>query len=218
MSNQTQSRKAPRIVAELGRPETPAETAARKAENSRLHRANQTTRNLVLALIASLAVVLFVVLVVIRPNNNLYGYVDYKAIATGAQSGISTPLVAPQLPTGWKANKAELKTGGSGDQTWSVGLITPKQQFIGIEEGVKTSNTWLGALLGKAQPTGHITIDRIHWTIYDQRATSGNFQYSLAGTAGTTDYVLHGSAGDGEFHELAAAIAQFLTNAGQKVS
>jgi hypothetical protein len=218
MSNQDQGRKTPRIVAELGRPETPEETAARKAENSRLHRANQTTRNLVLALIASLAVVLFVVLVVIRPNNNLYGYVDYKAVASGAQSGISTPLVAPNLPGGWKANKAQLTSGNGGDQTWSVGLITPKQQFIGIEEGVKTSDTWLGALLGKAQPTGHVTIDGIRWTIYSQRASAGNFQYSLASTVGTTDYILHGSASDAEFHQLAAAIAQFLTSAGQKAS
>jgi hypothetical protein len=57
----------PRIVAELGRPETPEETAARKAENSRKHRENQTLRNLVFALLSSLAVVLVLVLVVGGP-------------------------------------------------------------------------------------------------------------------------------------------------------
>ena len=43
--------KEPAIVAELGRPETPDETAERKAETSRKHRAGQTTFNLVVALI-----------------------------------------------------------------------------------------------------------------------------------------------------------------------
>ena len=41
------AQRPPRVVAELGRPETPEETAARKAENSRIHRASQNTRNLV---------------------------------------------------------------------------------------------------------------------------------------------------------------------------
>ena len=60
--------KQPAIVAELGRPETPEETAARKAENSRKRRANQTAFNLIVATIASLGIVLFLVVVVVRPN------------------------------------------------------------------------------------------------------------------------------------------------------
>ena len=56
------------IVAELGRPETPEETANRKAERSRLHRSNQTALNLVAALIVCLVVVLLIVLVVVRPD------------------------------------------------------------------------------------------------------------------------------------------------------
>jgi hypothetical protein len=47
---------SPRIVAELGRAETPDETAARKAESSRVYRASQNTRNLVAALIVTIAV------------------------------------------------------------------------------------------------------------------------------------------------------------------
>ena len=61
------ARKEPAIVAELGRPETAEETAQRKAENSRKHRANQTALNLVGATVASLAIVAFLVIVVVRP-------------------------------------------------------------------------------------------------------------------------------------------------------
>src|SRR5690606_1488524 len=56
------------IVAELGRAETPAETAARAAASRAQRRRNQTPLNLVLALAASFAVVLFLVLVVVRPD------------------------------------------------------------------------------------------------------------------------------------------------------
>jgi hypothetical protein len=87
-----------RIVAELGRPETPEETAARKAENSRSHRANQTTRNLLLATFASLAVVLFVVLVVVRPAGDLVKTVNYHSVARQAQQTVSETLADPSLP------------------------------------------------------------------------------------------------------------------------
>ena len=47
--------RGPRVVAELGRPETAAETAARKAESSRVYRSSQTTRNLIAALLVTIA-------------------------------------------------------------------------------------------------------------------------------------------------------------------
>ena len=211
------SARPPRVVAELGRPETPEETARRRAENSRAHRANQTTRNLILALLASLAIVLFVVLVVVRPSTNLVSPVNYRSVAAQAQQGVSETLAAPPLPHGWQSNDAELKSDSGKTVTWYVGLITPKQQFIAIEQGIGTSDTWFGSLLGKAQPTGHVTIAGIHWTVYNQRSASGvgNFAYALAGTLGSSHLVLHGSASDAEFRVLATAIgAQLQTSSG----
>jgi hypothetical protein len=201
-----------RIVAELGRPETPEETAARKAENSRAHRANQTTRNLVLALIASLGLVLFLVLVVVRPSTDLVKPVNYRTVAAQAQTTVSETIAAPPLPSGWSSNDAQLNATSGKTVTWYVGLITPKQQFIAIEQGIATSNTWFGSLLGKAQATGSTTIDGVRWTIYDQRSVQGvgNFSYSLATTIGQSNLVLHGSADDAEFRVLAAAIAKEL--------
>ncbi|HEY5231127.1 MAG TPA: DUF4245 domain-containing protein [Galbitalea sp.] len=215
MSNPTPG--AGRIVAELGRPETPDETATRKAETSRAHRANQTTRNLIFALLATLAIVAFIVLVVVRPSTNLVHSVNYLTVAAQAQQSVSEELAAPTLPAGWKSNDAELKSDSGKTVTWYVGLITPKQQFIAIEQGIDTSDTWFGSLLGKAQPTGHVTIDGIRWTTYNQRsvAGAGNFPYSLAGTIGSSRLVLHGSASDAEFRVLASAIAsQLRTSSG----
>jgi hypothetical protein len=205
---------AGRVVAELGRPETPEETAARKAENSRAHRANQTTRNLVLALVASLAIVLFTVLIVVRPANNLVAPVNYKSVAAQAQTGVSETLVSPALPAGWKSNDAELKTDSGKTVTWYIGLITPAQQFIAVEQGIHTSDTWFGSLLGKAQATGHATIAGTRWTVYNQRGASGvgNFPYSLVATIEGSRLVLHGSASDAEFRVLATAVVAQLKN------
>jgi hypothetical protein len=205
---------AGRVVAELGRPETPEETAQRKAENSRAHRANQTTRNLILALLASLAIVLFTVLIVVRPTNNLVKPVNYRTVAAQAQPGVSERLAAPPLPKGWSSNDAELKSDSGKTVTWYVGLITPGQQFIAIEQGIATTDTWFGSLLGNAQATGHVTIDGVRWTVYNQRTDSnaGNFAYSLAATVGASHLVLHGSADDAEFRELAGATVKYLTS------
>ncbi|HYP73058.1 MAG TPA: DUF4245 domain-containing protein, partial [Microbacterium sp.] len=57
---------APRVVAELGRPETPQETADRKAASSAAYRSSKTFRNLIAALLITVAVVAVVYLGVPR--------------------------------------------------------------------------------------------------------------------------------------------------------
>jgi len=196
------------VVAELGRPETPEETAARKAETSRKHRANQTLLNLVVALVASLAVVVFLVVVVVRPAPAPAASIDYATIATQAQVDAAETLLAPVLPAGWSANDARFQTTEQ-VPTWYIGLITPSEQYIGLDQGIGANPTWLAAQLDDAEQSGTVTIDGIEWTVYDQRGASdpGNFAYSLAATRGGSTVILHGTASDGEFELLATAVA-----------
>jgi len=199
--------KQPRVVAELGRPETPEETAARKAETTRKHRANQTALNLVVALVASLGIVLFLVVVVVRPAAPPTESVDYSQIArdTGQQ------LVAPVLPPTWTANDARYGTT-DGVTSWYIGFITPETQFIAFEQGLDTNPTWLATVLGRATATGATTIDGVEWTVYDQRDGDdpGNFAYSMSTEVADGTIVLHGTAPDAEFEQLATAIAAEL--------
>ena len=58
------------------------EVAAVKAENSRRHRAAQTTRNLIWALVATLIVVLFLFLVVVRPAPEASDPIDFATVRT----------------------------------------------------------------------------------------------------------------------------------------
>lgn len=203
----------PREVAGLGRPETPEETFARKAETSRKHRANQTTLNLVGATLASLVIVLFLVLVVVRPSTETPVTADYEQIAADAQTNASEPLLAPATPDDWYANSARLGTTSS-VQTWYIGFITgatdsASAQFIALEQGIEANPTWLGIVTDGALATETTTIDGIQWTIYDRRssADTGNYAYSMSAEIGGSMVVLHGTAADAEFELLAAAIA-----------
>lgn len=204
------------IVAELGRPETPEETADRKAESSRKHRSNQTLLNLVLALAASLGIVLFLVLVAVRPSIDATPRVDYQKLAADAQPTISAPLASPSLPKTWSANSARLQTGSDGVVSWYIGFITPATQYIGVIQGVKANPTWIAAQLSNAHATGAETIGGLKWTVYDQHATNqnpGNDAYALVATIDGSSFVLHGSADTAEFRTLATALATQLNNA-----
>lgn len=219
----------PRIVAELGRPETPEETAARKAENSRKHRANQTTLNLVLALAASLAIVLVIVLIVVRPDQSSQLTVDWRAAAAESQEQVAAPLLSPDLPETWSANAADLTRGSDDIVEWYIGFVTPGTeaapgaQFIGLREGIEATPSWLDDVLESSPQTGDIEIGDITWAVYDARDrpdAPGNLDYALSttttaeGEIPATTIVVYGTAQTDEFELLATAVAQQLTAAG----
>jgi hypothetical protein len=178
-----------------------------KAENSRRHRQAQTYRNLLWALVASLLVVLFLVLVVVRPDQTAVAPVDYGAVAAQAQSEFSTSISAPALPPEWTANDAELRQVGAID-TWYIGFITPKQQFIALNQGLDANATWVDTLLDGGSPTGSLRIGTQEWTVYDHRdgEDPGNLAYALVTESGDSTFVLHGTASDVEFETLATAM------------
>lgn len=211
--------RAPRVVAELGRPETPDETAARKAENSRLHRQRQTMQNLVFALGASLLVVLVIVLMVPRGGAPVEPDVDVAAVAEQAQIASDDPLAVPELPDGWRANAAELRrSGADGVTAWYAGYLTPSDEYIGMYQGFDANPTWVAALLERTLATGTTTIDGVAWTVYDNRRSNddlGNARYGLVTESGGNSFVLLGTATPEEFATLAAAIAPTIEAQGR---
>jgi hypothetical protein len=198
------ARREPAIVAELGRPETPEETAQRKAEASVRRRSNQTVFNLVVATGASLLIVLFLVFVVVRPAAPPRPPVDYQSIA--AEAGVE--VIAPALPETWTANAAELETVG-GVRTWSIGFLTPGEQYIALEQGLDANPTWLAQAVDGAVATGSARIGGLEWVLYDQRDVDdpGNYAFSMSTETERGIVVLHGTAADEEFAILAEAIA-----------
>jgi hypothetical protein len=200
------------VVAELGRPETPAETAARKAEASRLHRQRQTVNNLVYSLLATLGIVVVIVLIVPRNDPGIVGKpVNWHSIAAQGAGTEPDALLAPDLPKGWRANAAELRTGGAaGIDDWHIGFIAPDKQYIGLDQGFKADDTWVVTELDSIRATGSKTIDGVKWVVYDNRATlakDDNTTYGLETEFGSSKVVLAGTASPKEFETVARALS-----------
>jgi hypothetical protein len=207
----TPAKRQPRVVAELGRPELPEETAARLAENSRLYRSRKTVNNLVLSLLATLVAVLVIVLAVPRSETPLYRDVDYQRIAAEAERGLDTTLAAPELPAGWQANAAEWNPGGTSKvPTWYVGFITPTSRFIGLTQAIDANPAWLADELQKQAASSTETIGGVVWDVYRNSAPKedrGNFEYALVTASGISTYLLIGTATEADFRVLAEALA-----------
>ncbi|WP_308465437.1 DUF4245 domain-containing protein [Rathayibacter soli] len=210
------------IVAELGRPETPQETAARTALNSRNHRSRQTVNNLVYSLLATLAIVAVIILMVPRSTPLSETNVDFAAIAATGQGSEPDPLAVPKLSKAWTSNSAALRTAdGNGVDSWYVGLITPSRQYIGFTQGFSANDTWLSQLLEDTTGTGAVTIDGVTWTVYDNRnsaADVGNVEYALTAASGASTYVLLGTAKPSEFDTVAQSLAAQIKANHQKGS
>ena len=209
------AKRAPRIVAELGRPETPEETAVRLSENSRLYRSRKTINNLVLSLIATLATVLVLVLIVPRSDTPIDRTVDYRTVISQVQPGVDEPLVSPELPDGWRANAAEWRAG-AGDKVESlyIGLLTPENQFIGLTQGIDANPSWVSDQLQGSPASETVTIDGVRWDVYRNTAPEnerGNFDYALVTAAGASTYLLIGTADVAEFEQLAGELAEPIT-------
>lgn len=207
-----------RIVAELGRAETEQETVERKLAARRQRRANQTSFNLVVALIASLAIVAFLVVVVVRPDQqSLVKPVDWRATATRAQGDATVRLVRPALPGGWTANRAEYTAASAdGVSTWAVGFVTPQKQYAAFIQGIGGTDAWVVDQLARKRATGSTTIAGVTWTVYDHReeANPGNLAYALEAPLDGSRVLLSGTASDAEFRRLAAAIVTDGRNPG----
>ncbi len=202
------------IVAELGRPETAEETWARKDAARTARRQHQTAFNLVIALVASLGIVLLLVAVVVRPDQSVDRTVDYQQIA--ADAGVpGVTLAAPDLPKGFSANRADFQDKtADGVRVWTVGLVTPDRQYLGLQQGIRANDSWVANQLDQKPATGDRTIDGTKWTVYDRRdegKDAGNHAYSLVTTFGENTVVLSGTADDSSFTTVATAVAEQFT-------
>ena len=208
--------KQPKIVAELGRPETPEETFARKQENSRLYRSRKTINNLVYSLLVTVGLVAAVYFLVPRADGEPNWQVDYVAQSEIASQSLGEPLLVPAMPEQWRANAAELRNANNGQVTsWYIGFITPKDKFIAFNEAFDANETWISNELKDYPATGTKNIDGQEWTVYDNRSykDAGNVQYALVTTSGRSTVVLFGTADDAEFDQLATSITADLRSA-----
>jgi hypothetical protein len=189
------------------------EAAPTAAERRAARRANQTTFNLVIALLASLGVVALLVTVVIRPDVTRPA-IDFVEVGRSAQGSVDEPLAVPELPEGWTANRAELVSEpADGVTRWEVGFLTPEGDYIGFVQGVDANASWIADQVRSARVSGTESFGGLRWDAYDRRDVSdpGNVEFALVTDTGASTLVLGGTATDAEFAELATAVGESLS-------
>lgn len=192
---------APRVVAELGRPETPEETADRKAAASAAYRSSKTFRNLIAALLVTVAVVAVVYLGVPRGSLAEPEPVDVAASAETASASLGHPLIVPVAPADWRANSARLEGG-----MWRVVYAWPSG-YLRVAQGIDAPEGWATRQLGGVAPTGRVTIDGIDWDEYVIAGRTDTVSYALSTTAGTDTILVYGATGAADAAIAASGIA-----------
>ncbi|WZH35929.1 MAG: DUF4245 family protein [Microbacterium enclense] len=180
-----------RVVAELGRPETPEETAARKAESSRRYRSSKTFRNLIAAMLVTVAVVFVIIAAVPRGEPAPRPEPDVPALAADLAGDRGRPVLSPSLGEGWRVNQATVE-GVGGTEAWTMVYVKSGESgFLRVAQGFDTDEAWVGQVLDGTRSTETVDIDGITWDVYRPANPSGtgNIDYALATAAGP-DYVL----------------------------
>jgi len=173
-----------RVVAELGRPETPEETAARKAAASERYRSSKTFRNLIAALIVCLGIMAVVYLGVPRGTPADIPEADVAASAAQAEASAGHGVVLPEVPKTWRANSA-LVEGGE----WRI-VYAPARGYVEVTQSFSAPEGWVSRELGGFAPTGTTTIDGIEWDVYELPSPVQKIDYALATTIGSDTVVI----------------------------
>jgi hypothetical protein len=197
------------IVAELGRPETPDETAARKAASSKAYRGSQTLRNLIAALLVTVAVVAVIIFAVPRGEPVTAEKIDVAGIAAGVESTMDSPAIVPELDGFWRVNAAELQSGAT--VVWEITLAPAaddERGFIKVAQAFDADSSWAPQRLNGNAPTDEIRIGGLDWDVYKLGDAGANANVSYAiGTQAGDDYVLlYGSRSASSTADLAESL------------
>lgn len=205
--------KKPNIVAELGRPETPAETAARKANTSRLYRERKTVNNLVFSLLVTVGLVAVIFLLVPRGTGDTEGY-SVDVAQEAANAGADRELVVPETPEGWKAKQAKLTNEGS-VAVWQVHYTTADNAYVSVvqaytRDGSPVPAKWIAAKLEEQDPTGAESLGGIDWIVYEhlnRKPDQVNMRFGLETAAGDETVLVFGTDSDATIRVFATDVA-----------
>ncbi len=201
------------VVAELGRPETPEETADRKAAASRAYRSSQTVRNLIAAMIVTIGMLVVIMIAVPRGSIAEQPPIDIATLAAEAETAMARPVLVPEISDQWRVNAAEL--AGGPVTVWDVTLAPAAQAdrgFVRIAQAFDADANWAALRLNGTAPAGVVTIGGRVWDEFVLRnpEQSANISYAL-GTQAGVDYVLvYGSLTRESTAALAASLVPQL--------
>ncbi len=142
------------------------------------HRAKQTVNNLVLALVASLGIVLVTVLAVPRDDSNRIQPVDYQVSVAAAEASSNLDILAPTLPQDWWSNRATWhgKTV-DGVSYFETGFVGPKNQYVLVTQAFAVNPTWVALASKDYAPDDNAAATNDRWTKWVNPTEGANDPY-----------------------------------------
>jgi hypothetical protein len=167
-------------------------------------RANSTVIGMLMAVAATLAIVIPVVL--LNPTHTADTYrrnIDVERVAGQAAGDAGYQPAAPELPEDWSSNFARWTSGTSdGVDYWEVGYLTAADGFIQFTQTTEGNPSWTAQRTGQAQVSGERSIAGVPWELLD----ASNGDTVLTAEVDGSTLVLSGEADLAEFDVLAEAV------------
>lgn len=181
------------------------------SDSAARHRARQTIINLVLALAASVGLVVVLVLIVPRDDSNRIKPVDYVSISTAAESDSNLGIFTITPPTPWWSNNAVFNENPADTvKNFTAGFVGSDTKYIAYTQAFDANPTWLALNLNGLTPTGEYSSEHYSWQIYqavEKHDPARTKDYLMVLNSADQDYVLlYGVAETSEFETFANAI------------
>lgn len=177
-------------------------------------RAKQTVRNLLWAILATVAAVALVVLAVPRDDSSRLNAIDSVEVSNAAREDSGLPvIVLESLPEGWYATSARWTSASSkGEADIFFGLVGPNNQYIGITQVFEFEDSWFEEETQGLEKTGEYDFGNYNWSVLEAAGSVNIDQVDpMWGLFLNRDVVLiTGSAESGSIAEFAEQIDQQL--------
>lgn len=188
------------------------------SDSAARHRARQTIVNLVLALAASVAVVVLIVLSVPRDESNRIKPVAYDSIVSQAVTSSGLDLIKIKPLDNWWCNLAQLNLNSSDAVPYfKAGFVGSNVKYIGYTQAFEANPTWLAFQLKEKTLTGSYEYSYYKWDIYQsiiKNDPAKTMDYVMVLNYKDNDYVLlYGVADKAEFEAFANEISDRLRKA-----
>jgi len=184
------------------------------------YRAKQTVVNLVLALAASVALVVLLVVAVPRDESNRIKEVNYSAIVDQAITSSGLKLIKITPPDPWWSNLAQLNTeSADAVVNFKAGFVGSNVKYIGYTQAFEGNPTWLAFQLQGTTITGDYKYKGFKWDIYQsviKNDPAKTKDYIMVLNYYKNDYILlYGVADNNEYQLFANKVVDALTGASQ---
>lgn len=185
------------------------------SDSAARHRARQTVINLILALGASIGLVVTLVLIVPRDDSSRIREIDYTAISQKAKADSGFNVITITPPENWWSNNAMLTTNNIDTvPVFKAGFVGSDIKYVGYTQAFNANPTWLALSLNGKVLTKEYSSKHYKWDVYEsivKNEPKKTMDYIMVLNYKDQDYVLvYGVAEDSEFKTFIDSIDEEL--------